>query len=171
MSPIHLPTTAPWNEDGTPADSLLIESNGVAIGDTIFASRSFAIFESINPKASSEKIEVLRPDDILVGARLRLYKLDTSYVIEPKYFIRELMASSIPENIEDLGVKFSLTKIFPETGQVEITIEQKLKKFVIMKAIIFPFINLLWLGSIIMVVGIFLSLRKRYSENKRLNAV
>src|SRR5690606_31038493 len=98
--------------------------------------------------------------------RLRLYKLDTNYIIEPKYFIRELMASSIPERVEDLDVRYSLTKIYPEDGQVEITIEQKLKKFIIMKAIIFPYINLLWLGSIVMVVGIFLSLRKRYIENK-----
>ncbi|HUH73712.1 MAG TPA: cytochrome c biogenesis protein CcsA [Chitinophagales bacterium] len=163
-------TTAPLNEDGSPADTLLIESNKVAMGDTVFASRSFAIFESINPKATSDKMEV-KANDILVGARLRLFTADTSYVIEPKYFIRELMASSIPEYVESLGVKFSLTKIYPEDGQVEITIEQKLKKFIIMKAIIFPYINLLWLGSLVMVIGVFMSLRKRYSENKRMNAI
>lgn len=163
-------TTAPLNDDGSPADSLLIESKKVSIGDTIFASRSFAIFENINPKATTDKMDI-RPDDILVGARLRLYTADTSYIIEPKYFIRELMASSIPERVEKLDVSYSLTKIYPETGQVEITIQQKLKKFIIMKAIIFPFINLLWLGAIVMVTGIFLSLRKRYSENKRLNEI
>lgn len=163
-------TTAPLNEDGSPADTILIESNKVAIGDTVFASRSFAIFESINPKATSDKME-MRPEDILVGARMRLYTADTSYLIEPKYFIRELMASSIPEYVKSLDVKFSLTKIYPETGQVEITIEQKLKKFIIMKAIIFPFINLLWLGSLVMLIGILMSLRKRYTENKRLNAI
>jgi len=162
-------TTAPLNEDGSPSDSLLIEAKKVGEGDTIFASRAFAVFESLNPNAKTDKME-LRPDDILVGARLRLYTADTSYIIEPKYFIRELMASSIPERVEDLGVRFSLTRIFPEEGKVEITIEQKLKKFIIMKAIIFPFINLLWLGSIVMIVGISLSLRKRYLENKRLNA-
>lgn len=162
-------TTAPLNEDGSPADSLLVEAKKVAVGDTIFASRSFAIFEELNPNATTDKVE-LRPDDILVGAKLRLYTADSNYLIEPKYFIRELMASSIPERVEDLDVRYSLTKIFPQEGKVEISVEQKLKKFIIMKAIIFPFINLLWLGCIVMVVGIVMSLRKRYTENKKLNA-
>lgn len=163
-------TTAPLNEDGSPADSLLVETKKVAVGDTVFASRSFAIFEELNPNATTDKLE-LRSDDILVGAKLRLFTADTNYIIEPKYFIRELMASSIPERIEDLDVRYSLTKIYPEEGKVDIAIEQKLKKFIIMKAIIFPFINLLWLGCIVMVVGIFISLGKRYKENKRVHAV
>ncbi|MCZ2394374.1 MAG: cytochrome c biogenesis protein CcsA [Chitinophagales bacterium] len=163
-------TTAPLNEDGTPADSLLIESKKLGVGDTIFASRSFAIFESLNPKATTDKIDQ-RPDDIVVGAKMRLFTMDTNYVIEPKYFIRDLVASSISEGAKDLDVRYSLTKIFPEDGKVEITIEQKLKKFIIMKAIIFPFINLVWLGSIVMFVGVLLSLRKRYAEKGRLNGI
>ncbi len=162
-------TMAPLNDDGTPGDSLLIESKKVGIGDTIFVSRAFAIYEGINPRAETDLVE-LREDDILVGAQLRLYTMDTTRLIEPKYFIRESMANSFAERVEDLDVRFSLTRIFPEENQIEISTEQKLRKFIIMKAVIFPFINLVWLGAFVMFVGMVLSLRKRYLENKRIHA-
>jgi cytochrome c-type biogenesis protein CcmF len=162
-------TTAPLKEDGSAPDSMLVDVKKVAIGDTVFASRSFAIFEGINADATTDKIQK-KPGDILIGAKLRLFTSDTSYIIEPKYFIRELMASSIPERIEENDVRFALTKIIPEENKVEITVEQKLRKYIIMKAIIFPYINLLWLGCFVMVAGILISMYRRYSEQKRLNA-
>ncbi|MCO5248853.1 MAG: cytochrome c biogenesis protein CcsA [Chitinophagales bacterium] len=158
-------TTAPLNDDGTETDTLLTESKKVGIGDTVFASRSFAIFESLDPNPKLEDIE-LQKGDIAIGAKLRLYKVDTSYTIEPVYFIRDLVAASIPVKIDDIDVSFSLSKIFPQENKVEITVEQKLRKFIIMKAIIFPFINLAWLGFSLMFVGIALSLRKRLIEKK-----
>jgi len=37
---------------------------------------------------------------------------------------------------------------------------------VIMKAILFPYINVLWIGTVIMIIGFGISLLKRYSINK-----
>ena len=158
-------TTAPLNEDGTPSDTISTELHKIGISDTIFTSRSFAIFEGLDPKATTDKIE-LKPNDILIGAKLRFYTVDTNYVIEPKYFIRDMVASSIPVDIKDPEVKFSFTRIYPqeEQVQVEITTEQKLRKFIIMKAIIFPFMDMVWLGIFVMVAGIIISLRKRILE-------
>lgn len=158
-------TTAPLNDDGTPSDSLLVESYKVSIGDTIFASRCFAIYEGINPNPDPGNVQ-LKKGDILIGAQLRLFTADTTYLIEPKYFIRDFLASSVTAKVEDPEVRFSLTRILPEENKIEITVEQKLKKYIIMKAIIFPFINLLWLGCFMMVGGIAMSLRKRYLQNK-----
>jgi cytochrome c-type biogenesis protein CcmF len=38
--------------------------------------------------------------------------------------------------------------------------------FIIMKAIVFPYIKLVWLGGIIAFLGIFLSMYRRFTENK-----
>jgi cytochrome c-type biogenesis protein CcmF len=159
-------TTAPLKDDGSPSDSLLIESKKLAVGDTIFASRCFAIYLGINPKPDTTGIPI-KEGDILVSARLRFFNADTSYVIEPRYFIRDLLATSIPARVAEPEIRFSLSRIFPEEDKIEITVEQKLEKFIIMKAIIFPWINLLWLGAIMMVIGIAMSLRKRYLESRK----
>jgi cytochrome c-type biogenesis protein CcmF len=81
------------------------------------------------------------------------------------------MATSIPAEIKNPDTRFLLTKIIPEEGKVEITTEQPLQRFVILKAIIFPFINLLWLGSLIMVAGALMSMVKRARDVKRVGSV
>ena len=60
------------------------------------------------------------------------------------------------DEIKELGLKFSFWKINPEDGSVEITMSEKVKNsrdFIVMEAIIFPYINVLWLGCITMAVG------------------
>jgi cytochrome c biogenesis factor len=39
-------------------------------------------------------------------------------------------------------------------------------EFITLKAVIFPFINLLWIGSIVMVIGFVISIFRRNKENK-----
>ena len=55
-------------------------------------------------------------------------------------------------------------KINPDEGTIEITMSEKLsnnKDFIVMEAYVFPFINLLWLGCLIMAVGIIIAIIER----------
>jgi cytochrome c-type biogenesis protein CcmF len=159
-------TSAPLKEDGTEADSMVQDTYTIKIGDTIPASRCMVVLEGINPDAPISGFEK-KPKDIAIGARLKFISLDTTYYIEPVYFVRDVVATSIPAKAEKNNVRFSVIKILPEENKVQILVEQKLNKFIIMKAIKFPFINVLWLGCFVMVSGIFISLLHRKNENKR----
>jgi cytochrome c-type biogenesis protein CcmF len=158
-------TSAPLKEDGSPQDSLKIDQFNMAVGDTISVGQCLVVLEDINPDATITAIEK-QPEDIAVGARLRIIERDTNYIIEPVYFIRSHLASSIPSNVKSLNSKFLLTKIIPEEAKIEITVEHKIRKFIIMKALIFPFIKLLWLGCFVMIFGIGFSLYN-HIQNKR----
>jgi cytochrome c-type biogenesis protein CcmF len=66
--------------------------------------------------------------------------------------------------VDTLGVKFSFGKIDPATGKLELAVTEKKsnkKEFIIMKAIIFPGINILWMGCIMMILGSFIAIRQR----------
>ena len=158
-------TSAPLKEDGTQADSIVQETYTVAVGDTIPASRCMVVLEGINPDAHIHGFEQ-KPKDIAIGARLKFISLDTTYTIEPVYLVREVVATSIPARVEKNNVSFSVIKILPEENKMQILVEQKLNKFIIMKAIKFPYINVLWLGCFVMVFGILLSILRRKKENK-----
>ena len=158
-------TSAPLNEDGSPSDSISQETYTVAIGDTIPIARGMVILEDIVPDAHIHNFEK-KPNDISIGASMKFITLDTSFYIEPVYLVREVVATSIPAKVEDKNVSFSLIKILTEENKLQILVEQKLNKFIIMKAIRFPFINVLWLGCFIMVFGILLSILQRKRENK-----
>ncbi|MDB5228556.1 MAG: cytochrome c assembly protein [Bacteroidota bacterium] len=158
-------TSAPLKEDGSQADSVVQDTYTVKIGDTIPASRCMVVLEQIDPDAPIEGFQK-QHKDIAIGGRMKFISMDTTYYIEPVYFVRDVVATSIPAKVEANKVSFSIIKILPEENKMQILVEQKLNKFIIMKAISFPFINLLWLGCLIMISGILLSLLKRKADNK-----
>ena len=157
-------TSAPLKEDGTAADSMVQETYTVSVGDTIPASRCMVVLEGINPDAHIHGFK-LQPKDIAIGATMKFISLDTTYYIEPVYLVREVVATSVPARVEKNSVSFSVIKILPQENKLQILVEQKLNKFIIMKAIKFPFINVLWLGCFVMVFGILLSMLRRKQEN------
>ena len=56
-----------------------------------------------------------------------------------------------------------LTKIVPAENAAVIEFKQPsaMNDYVIMKAILFPYIHVLWLGTVVMILGFLLSLYKR----------
>lgn len=152
-------TSAPINESGRVPDSVVIDEFILKVGDTTQLSRSAMILDGINPRAKVEGVD-LAEGDLAVGAKIQFHTLDTIFQIEPVYLIQDRIARSIPVTIKEKDVTFSFTKILPETGEIEMTVTQKYPRFIIMKAIQFPMINLLWLGALIMAFGVGLSIVK-----------
>jgi cytochrome c-type biogenesis protein CcmF len=158
-------TSAPISDEGRVADSIMTETFKVKIGDTLQLSRSAAIVHAINPNAEIEGFE-LAEGDLAIGVQMSYVTVDSAYEIEPKYIIQEQIARSIPLTIEEKDITFVFTRIFPETAEIELTITQKYPRFIIMKAIQFPMINLLWLGALVMSVGVFMSIMRRRKLNQ-----
>ena len=66
--------------------------------------------------------------------------------------------------IEDLGLKVRIEKFDPSNEVITLTIwehESVRTDFIVIQAIIFPLINTLWLGCILMIVGSFMAVRQR----------
>ena len=75
--------------------------------------------------------------------------------------------SSIPGEISDLGLTANVDKIDPVSKKVTLSIREVEKPldFIIMKAIVFPYINLVWLGGIITFLGALFSMYRRIRED------
>ena len=71
--------------------------------------------------------------------------------------------------VPSLGVKFRIEKILIEENKFAIGVAQRDSgsDFIVMKAIVFPWINLLWIGILIMTAGFIISIRRRRIENKK----
>jgi cytochrome c-type biogenesis protein CcmF len=91
------------------------------------------------------------------------------YKAKPKYIIKNNIAIPSEDIIEALGLKFVFWKINPEEGSVEITMSERIsnsKDFIVMEAYMFPFINVLWLGCIIMALGTGIAIAERIRQLK-----
>ncbi|RCH56170.1 cytochrome C biogenesis protein [Mucilaginibacter hurinus] len=140
----------------------------VAIGDTITYREGFIVLKGLNKEAKVQSIP-LNEGDIAVGAQLEVHTHGKTYQAEPVYLIKGRNVFDFAKKIEDAGLKLQFAKILPDKGKIEINVFQQpesKKKFIVLKAIKFPYINFLWAGTIIMVIGFLMSIFRRNKELK-----
>lgn len=142
------------------------ESITLSKGDTFYTAKSIAVFESVTPFPESPLYEK-QADDIAVGLNFGFYTLDgKKYFAQPVYLIRNEKGIKLEAEVEELKVKLRIDQLIPDTEEVIISVwqDEKENDFIIMKAIVFPYINVLWLGSLVMVFGFLLSAWNRRSQ-------
>ncbi|MFD2163930.1 heme lyase CcmF/NrfE family subunit [Paradesertivirga mongoliensis] len=140
----------------------------VSPGDTINYSKGFIVVKSVNRDASIEKIP-LAPNDIAVGMELDVVTGGKTFTVQPLYLIKNGNKFDFAKTIEEAGLKLRFSNIYPDRDKLELMVYQKPaapKKWIVLKAIKFPYINLLWGGTIIMVIGFLLSIFRRQKESR-----
>lgn len=139
----------------------------VGVGDTIFTNNGYAVLKGVNSNTEAEKIDV-NNFQVLLGAELKVYTLSKEYDAMPMYGVQNNSATSYEALVDEAKLKFRFVGVNPQNQKVTIlSYEQDMSgDFVIMKAIVFPWINLVWAGTIIMIVGFFLSIIKRMGDLK-----
>ena len=137
------------------------------VGDTLFATNSIIILDQLVKDIDRSK-QQLNDSDIVVGADLRVIDINSqTYHAVPLYIIKGNYLMPEDASVDALGLKFAFTKINTENGKIDITLLEKKannKDFIIMKAIIFPAINVLWLGCVIMIIGTVLAIVQRLKK-------
>jgi cytochrome c-type biogenesis protein CcmF len=90
------------------------------------------------------------------------------YDAMPMYGVQNNAASSFEALVDEAKLKFNFKGVNPENKTITITTAEKDNSgdFVIMKAIIFPWINLVWAGTIVMIVGFMISIIRRITDIK-----
>ena len=88
----------------------------------------------------------------------------TTYPIQLPYQLDNNEVSNAEVELDGLPIKLRFDGVQDEQGTYKITAWKKKTEeppFILMQAFIFPYINLLWLGSILMGVGSLLAVWKR----------
>ena len=145
------------------------QTTSVNPGDTIFASNGIVIFQGL-VKEIDRNLYQLKDSDLAVGADLRIIDINSqTYRAMPLYVIRGNYLMPVEASVDALGLKFAFTKINTENGKIDITLMEKKsanKDFIILKAIIFPGINILWIGCVLMMIGTILAIIQRLRIKK-----
>lgn len=111
---------------------------------------------------------VLQEGDVAVKAKLRILDYDVEKTLEPTFIIRNNQVGKLPVVDNELGIKVTLDNILPEENQFVFKVNQYQKDYVVMKAIVKPYINVLWIGSILMLVGFTVAIYRRFDEFKKM---
>jgi len=134
------------------------------VGDTLFSSNAIIIIDSLRTNLNREQYQ---KNDSMLEVTVVLRAMDAQsneYKALPKYIIKNNVVIPQDDVIEKLGLKFVFWKINPDEGTIEITMSEKLdnaKDFIVLEAYVFPYINILWLGCLIMAAGTFIAILER----------
>ncbi|WP_461452339.1 cytochrome c biogenesis protein CcsA [Mucilaginibacter sp.] len=145
-------------------------THDIKIGDTIPYRDGYIILQNLNKNAHVQNIPI-GANDVAVGADLKIVSHGITYQAEPVYMVKNGSVFDFARKVDDAGLKLRLTKIIPDQNKFEIMVYDQpegKRPYIVMRAINFPFINFLWSGTVIMIIGFLLSIFRR---NKELNTV
>ena len=142
----------------------------VELGDTLRYRSGYIVVKKINRAAQIQNIPVA-DEDIAVGLQLEVFaNNDKTYEAEPIFLIKNGMTYDFAKDVDDQGLKFRFTNIKPDDNKLELMVYQKPppeRKWIVMKATEFPYINFFWGGTIIMTIGFILAIVRRAKDAKR----
>src|SRR5690606_10386660 len=106
----------------------------------------------------------LAPNDVAVKAELYIRDIKNksldSVLIEPVYVVQDSL-HLINQDFysKRLDSKFRIAELSDEANTVILGLRQR--EYVVMQALVFPGMNILWTGCFVMVLGCFMALRQR----------
>ena len=123
-------------------------------GDSIQTVNGTVIFTGVE-QSNGESIGL--KNTTLAKALLTIKQGNNELTASPIFGINSNTYFSIREEVAEAGLRFGFEIRPTENDQPEAILEiaetSPQPKFIVMKGIVFPYINLLWLGTVLMVVG------------------
>jgi cytochrome c-type biogenesis protein CcmF len=132
-------------------------------GDTAFMDNGYIVFEGFNTKVS-HKHYLPQQGDLAVSATLSVHDITgATQMLAPVYYIRKNQEYTIDDTAQEKRVYVRFAKILPDQNAAEIQIKKANPQddYIVLKVLLFPYINLLWWGVIIMALGFLISMVHR----------
>jgi cytochrome c-type biogenesis protein CcmF len=139
------------------------------VGDTAFYSNGFMVVQDLNSGRSIPGIEMGPNDSVTVASIKVTSKTSTSYTTHALLLNKDGGSFSYPDTVMSESLVLQLQKAEGRKMQLGVKESNAILKYVTLKAYKFPFINLVWLGTLIMVIGFFISALHR-RERKRITS-
>lgn len=93
------------------------------------------------------------------------------YTAEPILIIgTQARGGIIPGVIPELGLKISLMNVHPQTDELTLNVFSRQKDWVVIKALEKPFVNVLWIGTLVLMAGFSIAMVRRFREFKLMKA-
>lgn len=135
----------------------------VQVGDTLYLNDYVSVFERVERLQSVAGVE-LGSLDAAVKAIIRITGETDTYYAEPIFIIKNQNVGKIESVVHDLALKVKLNGINPEQGTFSFEVSSGQKDWIILEAVEKPYINILWLGTLVLTIGFIVAIRRRYLE-------
>jgi cytochrome c-type biogenesis protein CcmF len=144
-------------------DTAQFRKHQVKLNDTLYYSSGYMILNAVNLNPTGTKYNI-GPSDTMVVADITVYSADSmKYKATPAINLKGTEGRFMFDTVFSQNLAIGFTSINTPERSFELQVKEsaKMVPFVALKVYEFPFINLLWLGTIIMLTGTAMSIRRR----------
>lgn len=153
------------------ADTSTFRNTTVKMGDTLFYSKGIIIVNNVTVNPSNEKYQFSQNDTAIALNMTIISKEGNRFEAQPLLHVKNGAIYSLPDTVMAQSLILQFAQVKDQTkGLLQIGVKESssVLDFVTLKAYEFPFINILWIGVLVMVVGIVMSIVQRVKQMRRI---
>lgn len=146
-------------------DTASYKPYAVKLNDTIFYSTGFMVLNKVTVNPDNDKYHYTTGDTALM-AEIKITSYDSSgYLARPVYAVKNAQVAVLPDTVFSQNLAIAFTKVLNDK-EIELQVKEsgKMIPFVSLKVYEFPHINVLWLGTIVMIIGFVMSMWRRVKQ-------
>ena len=145
------------------ADTSQYRVTPIGINDTLFYSTGYMILDAVGRNTPNDRTTFSESDTAVV-ATVRVYPFGSKEPImaHPYLVVKDNQIQRVPDTLVSQSLAIQLNNVTEDKKfSVGVKESSRLTPFVALKVLQFPFINLVWLGTVIMIVGFLISMARR----------
>ncbi len=161
---LYTHVSLPMNREDEPEWGNLEEVKVKANEKFYVSSKYSSTLESITRIEEIDGVKI-EAEDVAVQAKIKIQGEHEAYYAEPIFLIKnKSQVGRLSAEVNDLGIKITLLNILPETNEFLLGINARQKDWVVIKALEKPFINILWLGTFVLMIGFGMAMVRRFRD-------
>ncbi|MBC8035328.1 MAG: cytochrome c biogenesis protein CcsA [Chitinophagaceae bacterium] len=139
------------------------------VNDTLYYGNGLIIVNKVEVNPNNGKYQFTSADTALMADITVISKEGNQYRARPVYYVKNNQPQYIIDTVYAQNLAIGFSRI-AEDKKLELQVKEssRMLPFVALKVYEFPHINVLWAGTIIMVVGFVMSMLRRARQNKLL---
>lgn len=143
-------------------DTASYHDKTVKIGEKIFFASGYMTVDTVTSEYERTRINTKSADSVVALKISVIGKDSSNHLAQPLLVFTKGNAVSIPDTVLSQDLSVRLNAITPGGISIGVKESDSLLQYVTLKAYVFPMINVLWLGIIVMVIGFLMSMWRRF---------
>jgi cytochrome c-type biogenesis protein CcmF len=150
-----------WLNPDKQQDTSSFQNYWVKKGDTVFYSNGYLVVGDIITANRNDNKDLPVVDSAWLSDIVVFSKDGRSYVSQPAYFVKDAQPSVKMDTVFAQNLVLNINRVSSDRIELGVKESGAVMRYITMKAFRFPYINVLWLGTIITVIGFFISMYRR----------
>jgi cytochrome c-type biogenesis protein CcmF len=165
-SDIFVYITSWLNPDAQKEDTSSFRNTWVKKGDTLYYSKGYVVIDNVITANKHDNSDLPVVDSAWLS-ELKVFSKDgRSYVSQPAYFVKDGQPSVKIDTVFTQNLVLNINAVRGQEIELGMKESNTVMRYITMKAYAFPYINLLWLGTITMFIGFMMSVYRRVRDKR-----